>query len=149
MRLPGCLKTSAGIEALFARWRGVFQSTIFAAPAALGTLDCPHTQVAALCASLGSELDFEGGPAALSASLVAACAAAPPPVASLIKSLATRAMSEAEYMCTGGILPGLVRCRTYLQEREELCFLCRADGAPAAPPPGVQVTSRGAAAAAA
>lgn len=58
-------------------------------------------EVGALCASLGAPLDFEGGPAGLSASLAAAAATAPPAVASLIKSLATRAMSEAEYFCTG------------------------------------------------
>lgn len=58
-------------------------------------------QVEALCESLGAPLDFSS-PAALSASLAAAAAAAPPAVASLIKSLATRAMSEAEYICTGG-----------------------------------------------
>ncbi len=60
--------------------------------------------MAALCESLGSPLDLESGPAALAASLAAAAAAAPPAVASLIKSLATRAMSEAEYFCTGGLL---------------------------------------------
>lgn len=54
----------------------------------------------ALCQALGAPLDFSG-PAALSASLAAAAAAAPPALASLIKSLATRAMSEAEYFCTG------------------------------------------------
>ncbi|KAI7844065.1 hypothetical protein COHA_002209 [Chlorella ohadii] len=60
-------------------------------------------EVAALCESLGSPLDLESGPAALAASLAAAAAAAPPAVASLIKSLATRAMSEAEYFCTGDV----------------------------------------------
>ncbi|PRW57734.1 DIS3-like exonuclease 1 [Chlorella sorokiniana] len=61
------------------------------------------TEVAALCESLGRPLDLEGSPAALAASLAAAAAAAPPAVASLIKSLATRAMSEAEYFCTGDV----------------------------------------------
>lgn len=63
----------------------------------------PASQVAVLCESLGSPLELESGPAALAASLAAAAAAAPPAVASLIKSLATRAMSEAEYFCTGGL----------------------------------------------
>jgi hypothetical protein len=62
--------------------------------------------VSALCESLGCRLDLEGGPAALSASLGAAAAAAPPALASLIRSLATRAMSEAHYFCTGGGLWG-------------------------------------------
>jgi hypothetical protein len=83
--------------------------------AVLGTSYCPHSQVAALCASLGFELDFEGGPTVLSASLVAVCAAAPPPVASLIKSLATRAMSEAEYFCTGGG-PGLFGWQAFVRQ---------------------------------
>lgn len=57
-------------------------------------------QVLPLCESVGVELDFSSN-ALLSASLEAACAAAPPAVATLIKSLTTRAMSEAEYFCTG------------------------------------------------
>ncbi|KAL4433810.1 hypothetical protein ABPG75_000251 [Micractinium tetrahymenae] len=57
-------------------------------------------EVEVLCESLGAPLDF-ASPVALSASLAAAAAAAPPAVSSLIKSLATRAMSEAEYFCTG------------------------------------------------
>lgn len=52
-------------------------------------------------ASPAAGLELEGGPAALAASLAAACAAAPPALASLIRSLATRAMSEAEYFSTG------------------------------------------------
>jgi hypothetical protein len=58
------------------------------------------SQVLPLCESVGVELDFSSN-AALSASLDAATAAAPPAVATLIKSLTTRAMSEAEYFCTG------------------------------------------------
>ncbi|KAI3434597.1 hypothetical protein D9Q98_002666 [Chlorella vulgaris] len=60
-------------------------------------------EVSALCESLGSPLDLESGAAPLAASLAAAVAAAPPALGSLIKSLATRAMSEAEYFCTGDV----------------------------------------------
>lgn len=60
----------------------------------------PHAQVLPLCESVGVTLDFSTN-AALSTSLAAASAAAPPAVATLIKSLTTRAMSEAEYFCTG------------------------------------------------
>eukprot|EP00887_Chlorella_sp_A99_P003744 scaffold7.g3744.t1 len=61
-------------------------------------------EVAELCGALlppDQGLDLLGGPAALAASLARACAAAPPALASLIKSLAMRAMSEAEYFSTG------------------------------------------------
>ncbi|KAL4852980.1 DIS3-like exonuclease 1 [Chlorella vulgaris] len=60
-------------------------------------------EVSGLCESLGSPLDLESGAAPLAASLAAAVAAAPPALGSLIKSLATRAMSEAEYFCTGDV----------------------------------------------
>lgn len=63
-------------------------------------------EVEALCQALGSPLDLDSGPAALAASLAAAAAAAPPAVGSLIKGLATRAMSEAHYFCTGGWVGG-------------------------------------------
>jgi hypothetical protein len=66
----------------------------------------PPLQVSALCESLGSPLDLGSGAAPLAASLAAAVAAAPPALGSLIKSLATRAMSEAEYFCTGGCVGG-------------------------------------------
>ena len=58
-------------------------------------------EVAALCGALGRPLDLDAGPAALAGSLAAAAAGAPPALASLIKGLATRAMSEAQYFCTG------------------------------------------------
>ncbi|GAB4819868.1 hypothetical protein N2152v2_006914 [Parachlorella kessleri] len=60
-------------------------------------------EVLPLCESVGVELDFSSN-AALSAGLEAAAAAAPPGVATLIKSLTTRAMSEAEYFCTGDVM---------------------------------------------
>ena len=58
-------------------------------------------QVEELCKTGGHPLDTST-PAALSKSLAAACAAsADASIASLVKSLATRAMSEAEYFSTG------------------------------------------------
>lgn len=96
-------------------------------PSVLATHTPPHPpgtkQVAALCESLGSPLELEAGPAALAASLAAAAAAAPPAVASLIKSLATRAMSEAEYFCTGG-LPTPVQQRTTEKKQRNSRELC-------------------------
>ena len=62
---------------------------------------CFACQVEELCKAGGHELDTSS-PAALSKSLAAACAASKDPsIASLVKSLATRAMSEAEYFSTG------------------------------------------------
>ena len=58
-------------------------------------------EVAALCGALGRPLDLDAGPAALAGGLAAAAAGAPPALASLIKGLAARAMSEAQYFCTG------------------------------------------------
>jgi len=58
-------------------------------------------QIAALCEQGSAPLDVST-PAALSLSLEAAVRAAPDAaMASLIKSLATRAMSEAEYLSSG------------------------------------------------
>ena len=123
-----CLLSSVGAQRC-ACWHGSFsawfywlvvaaiwQSSILSVhPSVLPTHTppCPPgtKQVAALCEALGSPLELEAGPAALAASLAAAAAAAPPAVASLIKSLATRAMSEAEYFCTGA-LPTPVQQRT-------------------------------------
>ncbi len=61
---------------------------------------CLFQQVAALCAAAGAPLDAASG-ALLARSLAAAADAAGPAAASLIKSLATRAMSEAEYFSSG------------------------------------------------
>lgn len=65
-------------------------------------------EVQAICAAMPPTpdgrpllIDLDGGPAALAESLAAACAAAPPALASLIRSLVTRAMSEAVYCSTG------------------------------------------------
>ena len=57
-------------------------------------------QVGELCEASGHPLDFSSH-ATLAASLAAAADAAPAAVGSLIRSLATRAMSEAQYFCTG------------------------------------------------
>ena len=56
-------------------------------------------QVRELCAAAGVTLDVSSN-RALAASLEAACSASPQ-AASLIRSLTTRAMSEAEYCSTG------------------------------------------------
>ena len=56
-------------------------------------------QVQELCEAAGVTLDVSSN-RSLAASLEAACLATPQ-AASLIKSLATRAMSEAEYCSTG------------------------------------------------
>lgn len=61
-------------------------------------------EVTALCTAAGAPLDLPSGeldPAALGPALRAACAAAPPDLATLIKATATRAMSEAQYLCSG------------------------------------------------
>ncbi|KAK9833762.1 hypothetical protein WJX74_005180 [Apatococcus lobatus] len=63
-------------------------------------------EVEELCKAGGHPLDTST-PATLSKSLAAACtASADPSIASLVKSLATRAMSEAEYFSTGDVRPG-------------------------------------------
>ena len=64
-------------------------------------------QVDELCASLGCPLD-QSSESALSLSLRRACASAPPALAGLLRTLSARAMSEAEYACTGeaGRVPG-------------------------------------------
>ena len=68
-----------------------------------------HVQVRELCEAAGVTLTVSSN-RALATSLKAACSASPQ-AASLIKSLATRAMSEAEYCSTGQlwtvIKPGL------------------------------------------
>ncbi|DBA71011.1 TPA: hypothetical protein ACH3X2_011442 [Trebouxia sp. C0005] len=61
-------------------------------------------QVRGLCEAAGVTLNVSSN-RALATSLEAACSASPQ-AASLIKSLATRAMSEAEYCSTGDIRPG-------------------------------------------
>ncbi|KAK9868213.1 hypothetical protein WJX84_011417 [Apatococcus fuscideae] len=64
------------------------------------------SEVEELCRAGGHPLDTSS-PAALSKSLAAACAASTDAsIASLVKSLATRAMSEAEYFSTGDVRPG-------------------------------------------
>ena len=58
-----------------------------------------YVQVRDLCEAAGVALDVSSN-RSLAASLAAACSASPQ-AASLIKSLTTRAMSEAEYCSTG------------------------------------------------